>query len=205
MTMRSRYPLLGIALWIGSAAGSVIAASAEPDWDAIDAETLRHFQTLIQTDTADPPGREIDLTNYVVSVLQADGIEVETYALEADRPNVVARLRGNGSKRPLLLMAHQDVVSVDPAKWTFPPFSATRDGGWVYGRGVVDDRDNLTAALMVMLMLKRQSVELDRDVILLAESGEEGSTSVGIEFMVKELFETIDAEYCLAEGASVVR
>jgi acetylornithine deacetylase/succinyl-diaminopimelate desuccinylase-like protein len=102
-------------------------------------------------------------------------------------------------------MAHTDVVNVDPAKWTFPPFSATVDNGYVYGRGAVDDKDNLAAALMVMLELKRQKIALDRDVIFLAESGEEGATEYGIEFMVKEHFEKIKAEFCLAEGGSVAR
>ena len=86
------------------------------------------------------------------------------------------RLNGNGSKRPLLMMGHTDTVNVDPAKWTFPPFSATRDGGYVYGRGTVDDNDNVTAALMTMLLLKRSKVPLARDVIFLAEAGEEGTT-----------------------------
>ena len=102
-------------------------------------------------------------------------------------------------------MGHTDVVNVDPKKWTHPPFSATREGGYVYGRGTVDDKDNVVAALMVMLMLKRQNVPLDRDVIFLAEAGEEGSTRVGIQFMVNEHFPEIDAEYCLAEGGSVTR
>ena len=102
-------------------------------------------------------------------------------------------------------MAHTDVVNVDPKKWTFPPFSATRDGGYVYGRGAVDDKDNVAASLMVMLMLKRLNVPLDRDVIFLAESGEEGSTRVGIQFMVNQHYDQIDAEYCLAEGGSVTR
>jgi acetylornithine deacetylase/succinyl-diaminopimelate desuccinylase-like protein len=96
-------------------------------------------------------------------------------------------------------------VNVDPKKWTFPPFSATRDSGYVYGRGSVDDKDNVTAALMVMLELKRKNVPLDRDVIFLAESGEEGSTRVGIQFMVNEHLAKIEAEYCLAEGGGVVR
>ena len=90
-------------------------------------------------------------------------------------PNLVARLKGNGKKRPILVMGHTDVVTVDPAKWTHPPFGAVRDGGYVYGRGAVDDKDNLVAGLMMMLMLKRGNVPLDRDVILLAESGEEGA------------------------------
>ena len=65
-------------------------------------------------------------------------------------------------------MGHSDVVTTDDAKWKFPPFSATRDGGYVYGRGTVDDKDNLTAALMTMLLLKRLNVPLDRDVIFLS-------------------------------------
>ncbi|MGB4246795.1 MAG: M20/M25/M40 family metallo-hydrolase [Pseudohongiellaceae bacterium] len=185
--------------------GSVSAQTAEMPTDPFEAEVLRHFQTMIQTDTADPPGREIDLTNYLVSVLEAEGIEHEVFSLDPNRPNVVARLRGNGSKRPLLLMAHQDTVNVDAAKWTHPPHSAHRENGWIYGRGTVDDKDNLVASLMTMVMLKRANVPLDRDVIFLAESGEEGATRIGIQFMVNEHFNAIEAEYCIAEGASVVR
>jgi acetylornithine deacetylase/succinyl-diaminopimelate desuccinylase-like protein len=102
-------------------------------------------------------------------------------------------------------MGHTDTVSVDPSKWHFPPFSATRDGGYVYGRGTIDDKDNLTAGLMTMLLLKRRNVPLDRDVIYLAEAGEEGNSRVGIGFMVAEHFPEIDAEYCIAEGGDVVR
>ena len=124
----------------------------------------------------DPPGSEKPAADYVKGVLEREGIPVEVFALEAHRPNVVARLKGSGRKRPLLIMGHTDVVNVDPKKWTHPPFSADRDGGYIYGRGTVDDKDNLTAALMVMLLLKRNNVPLDRDVIFLAEAGEEGST-----------------------------
>jgi acetylornithine deacetylase/succinyl-diaminopimelate desuccinylase-like protein len=97
------------------------------------------------------------------------------------------------------------VVNVDPAKWTFPPFAATRHGGYVYGRGTVDDKDNVVAALMTMLLLKRLEVPLERDVIFLAEAGEEGATQVGIEFMVEQHFDAIDAEFCFAEGGGVTR
>ena len=127
------------------------------------------------------------------------------FALEAHRPNVVARLKGSGRKRPLLIMGHTDVVNVDPKKWTHPPFSADRDGGYIYGRGTVDDKDNLTAALMVMLLLKRNNVPLDRDVIFLAEAGEEGATRIGIEYVINQHFGAIDAEYCYAEGGGVTR
>jgi len=180
-------------------------APAELDWSAVEDETMRHFQALLRFDTSDPPGGEQEAAEYLRAVLAAEGIEVELYSLEPHRPNVVARIRGNGSRRPLLLMAHTDVVNVDPAKWTHPPFSATREGGYVYGRGTLDDKDNVVTALMTMLLLRRTRTALDRDVIFLAEAGEEGSTRVGIQYMVNQYFPLIDAEYCLAEGGGLTR
>lgn len=178
---------------------------AQPDWTQLQDETMRHFQTLVRFDTTDPPGGEEPAALYLKQVLEKEGIPVQVFTLEPRRQNIVARLKGNGSRRPLLLMAHTDTVNVDPAKWTFPPFSATRDSGWVYGRGTLDDKDNVTASLMTMLILKRLNVPLARDVIFLAESGEEGSTRLGIEFMVNQHYADIDAEFCLAEGGGVTR
>jgi acetylornithine deacetylase/succinyl-diaminopimelate desuccinylase-like protein len=177
----------------------------QTDLPKIEDETLRHFQALIRIDTSDPPGHEAPAVEYLKTVLEREGIETKTFALDAKRPNLVARIRGSGKKRPILIMGHTDVVNVDPAKWKHPPFSATRDGGYIYGRGTVDDKDNVVAGLMVMLLLKRQNVPLDRDVIFLAESGEEGSVRYGIDFMVKQHWGEIDAEYCFAEGGNVVR
>ena len=166
---------------------------------------MEHFQAVLRFDTSDPPGNERPAAEYLKQVLEREGIATKVFELEPNRLNVVARLKGNGTKRPLLIMGHTDVVNVDPAKWTFPPFSATRNGGYVYGRGTVDDKDNVAAALMTMLLLKRSGVPLARDVIFLAEAGEEGTTRVGIQFMVQQHFPEIDAEYCLAEGGSVLR
>jgi acetylornithine deacetylase/succinyl-diaminopimelate desuccinylase-like protein len=184
---------------------ATLVASPSPDWKSIEAETLRHFQELVKFDTSDPPGREAPAAEYLKKVLEQEGIPAELIEVEPGRPNVVARLKGSGAKRPVLLMGHTDVVNVDPKKWTHGPFSATRDGGYVYGRGTVDDKDNVTAGLMTMLLLKRENVKLDRDVIFLAEAGEEGSTRVGIQPMVNQHFAKIDAEYCLAEGGNVTR
>ncbi len=193
-----------VALLLGLATAYASAQQAT-DRSAIEAETLQHFQALVRMDTQSPPGNEKPAADYIAQVLEREGIPVQVFAREAQRPNVVARLTGNGSKRPLLLMAHTDVVNVDPAKWQHPPFSAARDGGHIYGRGTVDDKDSVTAALMTMLQLKRNLVALDRDVIFLAEAGEEGATHVGIAFMVEEHFPAIDAEYCLAEGGNATR
>jgi len=186
---------------------STALAQTEPviDWSAVDAETLRHFQALVRFDTSDPPGNELPAAEYLRQALAGDGVPVEIFALESNRPNVVARLKGSGRKRPLLIMGHTDVVNVDESKWTHPPFGAVRDGGHIYGRGTVDDKDNLVASLMTMLLLKRYAVPLDRDVIFLAEAGEEGTTRVGIEYMVNEHYDAVAAEYCIAEGGNVTR
>lgn len=186
-------------------AATALARTQQPDQASIEAETLRHFQAILRIDSSDPPGNEAPVVAYLKSVLDREGIETKTFALDPNRPNLVARLRGNGKKRPVLIMGHTDVVNVDPAKWTHPPFSATREGGYVYGRGAVDDKDNVIACLMVMLLLKRMNVPLDRDVIFLAESGEEGSVRYGIDYMVKNHWSEIDAEFCFAEGGGVLR
>src|SRR4029453_8840855 len=199
--------LLGCAVAVAGSLAIAAAAQtpASPDWRAIEDETLRHYQALLRLDTSNPPGNESLAAQYVKEVLEREGIPAQILASDPKRANVVARLKGSGRKRPLLIMGHTDVVTVDPAKWKFPPFSATRDGGYVYGRGAVDDKDNLTAALMTMILLKRGTVPLDRDVIFVAEAGEEGSTGVGIDFLVKEHVAEIDAEFCLAEGGGVTR
>jgi acetylornithine deacetylase/succinyl-diaminopimelate desuccinylase-like protein len=166
---------------------------------------MQQFQAVLRLDTRNPPGNEHLVADYLKGVFDKAGISAQIFALDANRSNVVARLKGSGKKRPILIMGHSDVVTVDEAKWTHPPFSATRDGGWVYARGTVDDKDNLTAGLMTMLLLKRHNVPLDRDVIFLSEAGEEGASNFGIGFMVQQHYPEIESEYCLAEGGGAIR
>lgn len=191
-------------LW-AALAGSAAFSQSTTNWQAIEEESLRHFQALLRMDTSDPPGVELPAVEYLKKVLEAEGIPVEIYSLDPKRPNLIARLKGSGKKRPILIMGHTDVVNVDPKKWTFPPFGAVRNGGYVYGRGTVDDKDNVVACLMTMLLLKRSKTPLDRDVVFLAESGEEGNVRFGIKFIVENHYSKIDAEYCLAEGGGGVR
>ena len=170
------------------------------DWDAVGEETLTHLSDLVRINTTNPPGQETLVVDYLRTILEAEGVSTETYALDPERANLVARIKGNGSKKPILIMGHTDVVGVQADKWTEEPFSGLRKDGWVYGRGTLDDKDTVAAGMMVMLMLKRYGVELDRDVIFLAEAGEEGTPDVGTNFMVEKHWDAIAAEYCLAEG-----
>ena len=176
-----------------------------PDWSKVNEEALGHFQALLRIDSSDPPGNETRVAEYVRKVMEAEGIPVTLAAKDPARANVIARLKGNGRRRPLLIMGHSDVVRVDPPKWKFPPFSATRDGGYIYGRGSLDDKSDLIADLMTMLLLKRLKVPLDRDVIFVSEVGEEAATGPGIEFLVNEHWGEIEAEIALAEGGGVRR
>jgi acetylornithine deacetylase/succinyl-diaminopimelate desuccinylase-like protein len=176
-----------------------------PDWQQVNGEAMRHFQALVQIDSTDPPGNETRVVEYVKKVFDAEGIPYVVAAKDPARANIIARIKGNGSKRPLLIVGHSDTVKVDASKWSFPPFSATRDGGYVYGRGTLDDKPNLMAAMMTMVLLKRNKVKLDRDVIFLSEAGEEAATGPGIQYIVNEHWQDIDAEIALAEGGGVRR
>ena len=170
------------------------------DWDAFGNEAVDHLVELVKIRSVNPPGNETEVAEYVKAVLDAEGIESTLYALDPDRANLVARIRGNGSKRPILIMGHTDVVGVQPEKWFADPFSGIREDGYIYGRGTLDDKDNVAAGLMVIILLKRLGVPLDRDVIFLAEAGEEGTPEVGINFMVEKHWDVIASEYAIAEG-----
>ena len=186
--------------------GSLIQAQTkEPDWLKLEEETMKHFQSILRINSSVPPGTEAPVVAYLKSVLDQEGIPAKVLSFDPNRPNLVARIKGNGKKKAVLIMGHTDVVSIDSTKWKHPAFSATREGGYVYGRGTVDDKDNVVSALMVMLILKRMNISLDRDVIFLAEAGEEGETRFGIEYMIKEHWPEIEAEFCFAEGGGVSR
>lgn len=184
---------------IGSPGAQAPAAAKAIDWEKLRPEILRHYRALVQLDTT--AGHETLAVDYLKKVLESEGIPTSTFALDPARANLVARLKGNGSKRPLLILAHTDVVGVQREKWPVDPFGAVEKDGYIWGRGSKDDKPVLAANLVTMLMLKRLGVQLDRDVIFLAESGEEADTAgVGINFMVREHFPEIDAEFAMTEG-----
>src|SRR5689334_19804059 len=88
-------------------------ASAQTiDWTKTNEELMRHFQALIRIDTQDPPGNETKVVNYIKQVLEAEGIPVTVAAKDPARANAIARIKGNGSKRPVLIMGHSDTVKV---------------------------------------------------------------------------------------------
>ena len=143
--------------WILFALTLPIWAQSKIDWDNQKSEILKHYRDLIQIDTR--AGNETKAVDYIRRVLENEGIATKTFAQDPARANLVARISGNGRKRPLLILAHTDVVGVQVEKWPVDPFGAIMKDGYVWGRGSVDDKPVLTANLMAMLLLKRNRVD----------------------------------------------
>jgi acetylornithine deacetylase/succinyl-diaminopimelate desuccinylase-like protein len=163
-------------------------------------ETVHFLEDLVRIDTQDPPGDESKVAHYLEGVLKSEGIESEILEPVAGRASIVARLKGNGKKRPLLLMGHEDVVPVDRSHWTVEPFAGIERDGVIYGRGASDDKAMVAANLEVLLQLKRMKVPLDRDIIFLSEASEEMSSTAGMPTIVERYWDKIDCEFALNEG-----
>jgi acetylornithine deacetylase/succinyl-diaminopimelate desuccinylase-like protein len=197
--MKHVFAALCLTLSTATLTAQAPATRKTPDWAALRAEILERYRALVQIDST--AGHETLVVDYLKKTLEGEGIATKTFALDPKRANLVARLSGNGTKRPLLILAHTDVVGVQREKWPVDPFGAVMKDGYIWGRGSKDDKPVLAANLVTMLTLKRLGVPLDRDVIFLAESGEEADlTGVGINYVVREHFADIDAEFAMTEG-----
>jgi acetylornithine deacetylase/succinyl-diaminopimelate desuccinylase-like protein len=163
----------------------------------------QYLVDLLKIDTTNPPGNETKLAEYLKQVADAHGIPNELIGSDPKRLNFIARLHGSPRRRPLLLMAHSDVVPADRSQWTVDPFKAEVRGGFIMGRGAVDDKSLLAAELAVMVEIRRRNIRLTRDVILLSEADEEAGSS-GIQWLLDKAFPKIDAEFALNEGGYIL-
>lgn len=169
--------------------------------DAANKDLVSMLVDFVKIDTSltETPGAQ-----FLKTFLDKEGIQSEVLELEPGRGNLVARLKGNGSKKPLLLLGHTDVVGVEREKWTVDPFGGVIKDGYLYGRGSRDDKAMTAANLIVFIALHRLKVPLDRDIIYVAEAGEEGAPYYGIEFLVKKHWDKIECELALNEGGGVL-
>lgn len=177
--------------------------AAAPDFDAAHKEVMEILTGFIRVDTVNPPGNETSGAEFLKTYLDKAGISSQILELEPRRGNLVARIKSNGKKKPLLLMGHIDVVGVEREKWSVDPFAGVVKDGFIYGRGAADDKGMTAVCLQTILMLHRLKVPLDRDVIFLAEAGEESATTVGIDFMVEQHWDKIACEFALNEGGAI--
>jgi acetylornithine deacetylase/succinyl-diaminopimelate desuccinylase-like protein len=175
-----------------------------PDWQSVNAEIVSRLQTIIRFDTVNPPGNELPLARYLENTLREEGIETTLFEPQENRAELIGRIRGNGQKRPVILLAHMDVVGVERQRWTVDPFAGEISDGYLYGRGAIDDKGMLAANLMTMLLLKRSlssgAAPLSRDVVFVATSDEEAGGEWGMGWLVKHHPEVLEAEFALNEG-----
>ncbi len=177
------------------------------DWEGALWDCIAHLQALIRMDTVNPPGREMGVARYLDDVLRGAGISTTLLEPAPGRAALVGRLQGAGHQRPVMLVAHMDVVGVERAKWQTNPFGAEILDGFVYGRGAIDDKGMLAVNLQTMLLLnehvKESGGRLDRDVIFLATSDEEAGGRAGIGWVLENHPDLVDAEFALNEGGRV--
>ena len=170
------------------------------DWDAVRDEVTHHLQELIRIDTTNPPGNETAAARYIEGVLSREGLSPIFVESEPGRGNVLSTLAG-GEGEPLMLLGHTDVVAAEPERWTHPPFSGSLIDGYVWGRGALDMKNMVAAELMVFLLLKREGILLNRDVIFAATADEEaGKGNHGPGWIIDHRPELWRARYILTEG-----
>lgn len=185
--------------------GPVAGASAVPQVvappPAVEVEARELLDAMLRVDTSH--GGESVLLQPIAERLRGAGVEVEIIESSAGRGNLIARVRGNGSKKPLLLLAHVDVVPIEGQPWTSPPFEPVERDGFLVARGVGDDKGMAAAATAIVLELARARTPLLRDVILALTAGEETGGDPGVGFLVAKHRELLDAELVLNEGGSL--
>lgn len=180
--------------------GVSFSSRDEIDWPKARDEAVLLLQELIRIDTTNPPGNERIAALHLQQLLESDGIETRILDVAPGRANLYARLKGDGSQRPIILLSHTDVVAAEAGEWTVPPFAGEIREGYVYGRGATDMKGTAAVQATLLRLLKRQNVRLKRDVILLAVADEEAG-GLGAEAMVRDHLNLIrDAEFLLNEG-----
>jgi acetylornithine deacetylase/succinyl-diaminopimelate desuccinylase-like protein len=183
---------------------STLSAQTKPvDWHSIASESQKILGDYLRINTTNPPGNELAAARFLKSILDREGIEaaiLDTTELGANRANLYARLRGNGSKRAIALVHHMDVVPATAASWSVDPFSGALKDGYIWGRGAIDMKGTGVAQLMAMIAIKRSGVPLNRDIVFIANADEELTSTGGITFVARHPDLLKDVEYLITEG-----
>lgn len=144
------------------------------------------LQQLIRFDTTNPPGNEADCIAFIDGLLRQAGIATTCLARTPQRPNLIARLAGQGKAPPLLLYGHVDVVTTENQPWTRPPFEGIIQDGFIWGRGALDMKGGVAMMVAAFLRAKAEKTDLPGDVVLAILSDEEHGGDFGAKFLVEE-------------------
>jgi acetylornithine deacetylase/succinyl-diaminopimelate desuccinylase-like protein len=195
---------LAITVFLFLSPSSVGAGSGDFSWRGLEDDAVTLLSRYIQVDTTNPPGNEIKAAQFLKEIFDREGIEARIIESAPGRGNIFARLRGNGSKRAIVLLNHMDVVPADPKQWKEPPFSGTIKDAVIWGRGAIDNKGGGVMQLMTLLALKRQNSPLKGDVIFIGTADEEAGGVFGAGYLLDkhpELFK--DVGVVLNEGGGI--
>ncbi len=198
--------LSGIAASSLLSLSCLLAASASKSGSTPSTEhpTADLLAEVIRINTSNPPGNEKSLDELLAAKFKPLGFETKIIATpEAGKAHFIARLKGDGSAKPILLAAHADVVGVEREKWTMDPFAGTIKDGYVYGRGALDFKGGLAVFGEAVMRLAKNKVPLKRDVIFLSEADEEGG-KYNTTWLAQSNWEDIDCEFSLNEGGWIM-
>jgi acetylornithine deacetylase/succinyl-diaminopimelate desuccinylase-like protein len=174
------------------------------EWRAAGREAATLLSQYLTINTTNPPGNERQAAQWLRAVLAREGIEARVFEPRPGKANLYARVKGDGSARPLILLNHMDVVLASPEHWKVDPFGGVVNDGYVWGRGALDMKGEAVVQLMTLIILKRAGVPLKRDVIFLAVSDEEIGAGVGAAWFVQHHPELVrDAEFLINEGGTI--
>jgi acetylornithine deacetylase/succinyl-diaminopimelate desuccinylase-like protein len=143
------------------------------------------LQKLVQFDTTNPPGNESECISFINHLLTLAGVETKVLAKSSERPNLIARLPGQGSAAPLLLYGHVDVVTTENQQWQHPPFEGKRLDGYVWGRGTLDMKGGIVMMLAALLRAKAENMKPAGDIVLTIVSDEEAGGDFGAKWLVE--------------------
>jgi acetylornithine deacetylase/succinyl-diaminopimelate desuccinylase-like protein len=161
---------------------------------------------LIRANSSNPPGITRQVAAALAPRFRSRGFDVKIIETpDTNKVHLVARLKGDGSKRPVLIAAHADVVGVERDKWTVDPFTGLISGDHVFGRGAVDFKGGMAVFARAAMMLAERKVPLARDVIFVAEADEEGALPYSAAWLAREHWNDIDAEFALNEGGWIMK
>jgi acetylornithine deacetylase/succinyl-diaminopimelate desuccinylase-like protein len=174
------------------------------DWDHLLDEAIHHLQEYLRIDTVNPPGNEIEGVKFFKRIFDAEAIPSLIFEPSPGRGNFLATLKGDGKKKPLLLLNHMDVVPVEKEQWSVDPFAGIIRDGYLYGRGALDDKSMGIVEMMALLILKREKVPLARDVLFFATADEETGGNWGVEWAIENIPLLRESEYALNEGSYII-
>ena len=178
---------------------STVAPSPQPTASLAD-DAKRICQALLRIDTTNPPGNERACAELLARELSQAGYRPELLEGAPLRTNLVVRHRGTGTKPPLLLTAHLDVVEADPTKWRRPPFSGDEHDGCLWGRGAIDMKNMAAMCTAIMKRLATTRTQLSRDIIFAAVADEEAGCDLGSRFLVEQHRSLVEAEFAIGES-----